>query len=415
MYGSWKFFMQSAAFRTWCVVFLSIAAGYFVLEKLNGRDQMADFRVYHDAASAWTKGEPMYGQAFGVSSGYYKYSPIAAAPFILFTLARYPVTSALYYIFIAFAFLFFTATLLHNQEKLFGLDGYRAWFLVLFSLFVADHMERELHLGNVNLFLLCLGIISFLLLVDGKKWSYGLVFGIMLLYKPHFVVLLPWLVWRKEWKAIGASALVVVSGLLVPSVFIGWKSNAHLLGEWVRAIQSHNVRLQDSPNTVYGILESFVFRPLGHGLGSGLIFVVLAVICALVLFWLLRTEKHAELRNQRLYIEYFVLIALIPNLAHTDTEHFMWSFPIIAFLLGTLLNIPFQRKWIYIFLTALAFIPYCLNSPDIVGRKLTALFDEGGLLGISNLLLIGLALTLFSRLYLKKNSLAREGNPDRPT
>jgi len=39
----------------------------------------------------------------------------------------------------------------------------------------------------------------------------------------------------------------------------------------------------------------------------------------------------------------------------------------------------------------IAFVPFALNSPDIVGKDLRLLFDEGGL-GIANLLILAGAL-----------------------
>jgi hypothetical protein len=42
-------------------------------------------------------------------------------------------------------------------------------------------------------------------------------------------------------------------------------------------------------------------------------------------------------------------------------------------------------------LLAIAFVPFALNSPDIVGKDLRLLFDEGGL-GIANLLILASAL-----------------------
>ena len=59
-----------------------LCLGYLALEWYNGRAQMADFRVYYDAANALLSGKTLYGKAFGVSSGFYKYSPFACIPFI---------------------------------------------------------------------------------------------------------------------------------------------------------------------------------------------------------------------------------------------------------------------------------------------------------------------------------------------
>jgi len=37
---------------------------------------MSDFKVYYLAGKAFFKGYPIYGVNFGLTSGYYKYSPV---------------------------------------------------------------------------------------------------------------------------------------------------------------------------------------------------------------------------------------------------------------------------------------------------------------------------------------------------
>jgi hypothetical protein len=50
-----------------------------------------------------------------------------------------------------------------------------------------------------------------------------------------------------------------------------------------------------------------------------------------------------------------------------------------------------SRRKTRIVLLAVAFIPFALNSPDIVGSKIRLLFDEGGL-GVANVLILVCAL-----------------------
>jgi hypothetical protein len=50
-----------------------------------------------------------------------------------------------------------------------------------------------------------------------------------------------------------------------------------------------------------------------------------------------------------------------------------------------------SRRKTRIVLLTLAFIPFALNSPDIVGSKIRLLFDEGGL-GVANVLILVCAL-----------------------
>lgn len=389
MFNPWIYFRKSAAFKTWCAIFLAISAAYFVMGKLNGRDQMADFRVYHDAAQCWSSNEPMYGQSFGVSSGFYKYSPIASVPFLPFTLVEYPVSSAMYYILISLLFLVFTAVLLNYQEYLLHLPRARAWLLVIFSLFIADHVERELHLGNVNVLLMLFAVFLFISFDKGNKILSGLFLAVVLLYKPHFLILFVWFAWKNEWKILLSCVLFVLAGIFLPAIWTGWSHNLELLGQWFHAVQDHNVHLYESPNTIYGMINSLVLSHIGLKAGFYFVFVMLALIAFSFLFWI-RWKKVSS--KQFEYLQYFVLIALIPNLVHTDTEHFMWSFPLIAYVWGTMLNYNVSNKLFIILMMCLAFVPYTINSPDIVGRELSKMMDEGGLLGLANLLIISSAI-----------------------
>ena len=93
--------------KRFAIVVGIICLGYLVLEWYNGRAQMADFRVYYDAANALIHGDTLYGKAFGVSSGFYKYSPFACIPFIPLALLPYGIASVVYYLLTTAAIIWF--------------------------------------------------------------------------------------------------------------------------------------------------------------------------------------------------------------------------------------------------------------------------------------------------------------------
>jgi hypothetical protein len=120
-----------------------------------------------------------------------------------------------------------------------------------------------------------------------------------------------------------------------------------------------------------------------------LIVVVLALVAAGIAGWLIYNDRrHGKtLSTDIRYEEYFLLIGLVPNLVHTDTEHFMWVWPMLALAVCAALNTKTIYRVVIICLLALAFIPFALNSPDIVGKRWQLLFDEGGL-GVANVLIL---------------------------
>lgn len=377
------------------LICIALAGGYFVLQKINYRDGVADFRVYYDAALHWVSGESPYGQAFGVSSGYYKYSPLALVPFSAFVWMPYPIACAVYYFLVLAAFVYFSLVLTRFFETHFNFPSHRRGFaLAATTIFLADHFERELHLGNVNVFLLIASFGLYRLMCANRHLAAGFLFAAILLVKPHFAILIPFFVLTGHWRLLLFSVVGLTAGFLLPAVVSGWQGNLTLHSEWISTMQAHNVRLSESPNTIYGIINDWVLGWIGLKGGSGL---VLGVLLAVAGIFLLVNRKNVQLRgaDQSGFIGYFTLVALIPNLAHTDTEHFMWTWPLIAFILMNLIYRQLPYRSVLIALTILAFIPYCVNSPDLVGRKVMLLFDEGGLLGLSNLLLIALAAWIF--------------------
>ena len=369
---------------------LLLGALYFVLSKFNGRDGMADFRVYYDAASAVWNDTQLYGKAFGVSSGFYKYSPMAALPFVPFSWLPYAVSSAVYYFVVLAAMLLLPAISFRAVRSWLPGAEYRSAApraVIVTLLFMADHLERELHLGNVNLFLLLLTMVIFQALQTGKNVFAGLWFALLLLFKPHFLILAPWLVYTQRFRVIFITIIAVVAGLLLPVLWKGWDGNLFWLKEWMSTIQSHNTALHESPNTLYGLLNRFVLVPMGVAAGTWLVLVVLVTVAGAFLVFL-RRNSGLPLSH---FAAFFLLVALIPSLAHTDTEHFMWSIPLVFYTVWKWFECK-QTQWWKVLLFLLAAIPYALNSPDLVGPTMTRFFDEGGGIGLANVVVMGLFL-----------------------
>lgn len=374
--------------KRFAIVVGIICLGYLVLEWYNGRAQMADFRVYYDAANALIHGDTLYGKAFGVSSGFYKYSPFACIPFIPLALLPYGIASVVYYLLTTAAIIWFS---LRVSKVVSGSETSSSLTLpILTGLFLIDHLERELHLGNVNLLLLIALFESYILLKSNRNQKGGALYGFVLLFKPHFLLLLPYLIWKKKGAAVLACFSIIGLGLLIPALALGWQQNMQLLQQWFHAMGDHNVALQLSPNTVYGLINNAF---MNGGAGAWLVAICLAVVASCTAVWIICNDRlagtswSAEVR----FKEFFILIALVPNLVHTDTEHFMWVWPILALAIHETMKPDAAWRKTRIALLAVAFIPFALNSPDIVGSKIRLLFDEGGL-GLANVLILVCAL-----------------------
>jgi hypothetical protein len=363
-----------------------LCLGYLALEYYNGRAQMADFRVYYDAANALLKGDTVYGQAFGVSSGFYKYSPFACIPFIPLALLPYSTASVLYFVLITATIIFFSFRVSNYLSHRWNISAHTLIAPIVTGIFLIDHLERELHLGNVNLFLLVLLFESYFALRSHMNYKAGILYGLVLLFKPHFVLIFPYLLWKRKIKAIASTIISVGIGILLPTILVGWKTNEYLLAQWFTAMGDHNIALQYSPNTLYGLLNSLLPDAIA---GKWMIAAVLSIVALAFVAFMIRNDAKDNTRwsGEIRYTEYFLLIALVPNLVHTDTEHFLWTWPMLALSIHHVIYRKDSSRKIRLILLSLAFIPFALNSPDLVGTRLQALFDEGGI-GIANLLIL---------------------------
>ena len=66
----------------WMMVFLCLF--FYILQNVNDRFWMNDLVVAYTAAQQLLSGQQIYGKAFGLGSGFYKYSPFTLFLFIPF-------------------------------------------------------------------------------------------------------------------------------------------------------------------------------------------------------------------------------------------------------------------------------------------------------------------------------------------
>jgi hypothetical protein len=349
---------------------------YLILLFVNGRFQLSDFNVYYGAAEALRNSDQVYGVAFGLSSGFYKYTPEALMPFLAFSFMPYVLSAVMYYIMTIFVFFGIAnelKRLLHFQEC----NERMAEWIVFFTLLLgADFIEREFFLGNVYLILLLLRFAQ-----ANKYFKAGVFFGMVLILKIHFVILLPYFLWKRQWVLLKGMLLSMFASGFLFLLLVGSRIiPLHL--QWLKAVQDHNGHLAFSPNTIY----ASVTRLLGnlHVVYSPQVVVIctLVIVALIYLFWIWKRKVQGVSP-----IEVFVLIALIPILLHTDTEHFMWSLPMFAIAMLFIWKLNGLPERIFgMGIIFLVFIPFVLNSPDIVGKEISHWFDYGG---------IGLALQFF--------------------
>jgi hypothetical protein len=346
---------------------------YLVLLFINHRFQLSDFNVYYGAADALINGEQVYGKAFGLSSGFYKYSPEILVLFLPFALLKYDVAAVLFYLVNTGIVL-----LLLNEFKQTFFKSYKwgkeVWFfLIVTVLFFGDQLERELFLGNVNALLLLLTLWSVRSIENDQRAKAGLIYAVVLCFKIHFLILLPYFILKKEWKVllftvVGLLGMSQILFLCVPGRFVVLHS------QWLKAVQAHNVQLDQSPNTIYFVIQKVLSSVHMAVISVAAVLIGLSIAGLTYLKFIWKNVGKGFQSNEAL-----ILLALIPVLTHTDTEHFLWAMPFFLMILITVSAWNKKGKIAAGVVLFFASIPFLFNSPDIVGKGLSKQLDEGGI------------------------------------
>ena len=375
------------------------ALAMLVIEQINGRFWLNDLRVYYGAGSSLLNGEPLYGVAHGLDSGIFKYAPILALVYALFALLPYPIAATIQYLLITLAFLDGMRRIDRLVRSHF-LGGKAERYLPLFLVGLACivHLHRELHLGNINMILLWLLVVALEQLLRGREMTGGLLLGVAILAKPHFLVLLPLLLLRGRWTALACSLTSVVLGALLPALFLGWRTNVQVHVEWLGEMAKHNASLiytggddHRAVNTVYSLVHRTVLKYVTapSGTEAFILLGLIALAFALFVWW---NKRHD--RTNAFSFEYLSLVALVPSITLTDTEHFLLALPFVAYIIHQL--VP---RSIPVSLAVVAVILLCLyggNFEDALGDFSDVMIRQG-LLGVGSLGLLTLSAFLWSR------------------
>jgi len=371
------------------LIFIAI----FVIEHINQRFWLYDFKVYYSAAEALINSHPVYGQPFGLSTGFYKYSPFTLLCFTATTLFSYEIACSIHFIVLALSTLMSLMLLdkILNQYPFLKNSNKLNWILSLSFVCILNHLVRELHLGNVNVLIVLLLCSCIYFNKLTKHWLAGATFAMALLIKPYLIILgLPLLLYKK-YKTILSAIVTSIVAVLIVTLFLGFNQSYQLHIDWLKAMLDHSSYLQSS-HTIISILNnlgfSFMQQTWQLYLLAGFLMLYVAVF-----FIMIKPKQNSKNEEINFINTSFIFLAILPNFLITDTEHFLYALPVIFILLNFIFSL--KNKMITIFFI-LFVVMYGANSSDIFGNALYDSFEKWGLLGLGNLGLIILLVYILS-------------------
>ncbi len=375
---------------------LVIIVAVFTVENINGRFWLNDFKVYYLAAKALLTGQQVYGVPFGLSSGFYKYSPLTLFFVFPYCLAPFEIARIIHFFILAAVIisLFFVIREI-LKDYLFGKISKNENLLLSFAFVcVLIHFVKEFHLGNINVVLLLLLCLCLYSLLKSRFVSAGILFALVVLTKPFFLILILPLLFRKKWRTLASLVGTMIIAFIIPAIFFGFSKSIFWHTEWIRTMFDHNANYPGHNSILY-LIQYYInpkvpneFQYLIIAAG-GLLFFVIHYFNRL---FELKNNSTKQVRNAGLIMEWFILIAILPNLVKTDSEHFLCSLPLIMLIIYYL---SFRRQIILIALFIIIIFFYGANSTDLLGPKLSDTLFNMGLIGVSNLFIIAFALIVY--------------------
>ena len=294
-------------------------------------------------------------------------------------------------------------------EDYFPLENIKHVYFLLSVSFVCIliHFTREMYLGNVNILLLMLCCLSIRNILTGKAMQGGMLLGIVIITKPYLAILLLPLLLRRKWRVIGWLCLTAACGLIIPFIFFGPLRGMDIYGEWVKSIMIHG---EDFPGKTS--IDYFIRFHIPSWPEWGIL-VVFFFICSIVIMFILRNirmEKQKEtdtsISDMNFIFEWFLLIALLPNLIKADWVLLLFSTPLIMLMIFDIVS---RKKYVWIIVLIPILFFYGANSDDLLGKAVSHTILESGFMGLSNFLLVMVSLCMFLSLRSSAHTSALSG------
>lgn len=352
-----------------------ILAGYLI----GVRKDMSDFAMYYRAGERIRQGETLYR----LSDGHlrYLYPPASAAFFAAFTFLPLEAAKFLWYclefvaLYVAF-FIFFRV--LPQKEK-------TKTYLATFSLLIlAKFLGREIELGQINLFIICLLGGAFVFFLEEKPIKAGMLWAMSLFFKPYALVFLPYFALKRKLKLIGTGGIILLLGLAAPLLFYGVRENIQVHKDWFGILSESTPGLLTSYDAAS--LCAFIFKifPGQQKTTPSILLLVSFFISAVLFLWMLKLGRAASCGKPEI-LEVAFLLLLIPLFSPLG-----WYYNYLYSLLAVMIILESLKKFPLGFRVALIvnFVVIAGSLKETLGRGLFSLYTSSSLVSLNFLLVL---------------------------
>ncbi|THD47630.1 MAG: DUF2029 domain-containing protein [Bradyrhizobium sp.] len=230
--------LSKPRFGRYALVFLYVATSLVLIavplvRELRGPPGKYDYPLWR-----WAGGQVLAGGDLYPADPHawfaFLYPPFAAV--LLAPLSLYGVAFLMLCIGLAYAASFGIAVKLSN--RLAGESGAKPlWMMALPAALALPVIWENFNYGQPNLMLLAIMLAGLALLSAGRQVSAGATFAFAAALKAFPIAVLPYLLWRRRWRAAaGMVIFIAIFLLVVPAPFRGFERNLNETRTWFNAM-----------------------------------------------------------------------------------------------------------------------------------------------------------------------------------
>ena len=323
--------------------------------------EMVDFRTWRVAAVRVLDAEPLYR----VEDGHYqfKYLPMFAVVMAPFgAISRDAGQMIWFAISVALLVALLRWSVVALPDRRLSTVTLAAITFVLMAKFYL----HELLLGQANLLLGALLLAALVAVQRDRPGLAGALVGAAVFVKPYALILVPWLLVTKGWRAAAIAVGVVAAGLVLPALVYGWSGNLDLLRGWLQTVtESTRPNLLGNDNVS---IASMWAKWLGPG--SAATVLTLGTLAA-ALGLVIAVWRRGRGMSRPEYLECGLLMLLVPLVSPQGWDYvLLLATPAVVCLVDRWPEFRGFWRWG----TAVALGVMGLTIFDIMGRTLYSRF-----------------------------------------
>lgn len=377
----------------WLIIVLLLGLGSTGSELINGRFSMPDLEVYYETADKLIHGEEIYGEHVESLGPHYiyKYSPPAALIFAPLVALGFPVSRFIYWGILVFIF----GSILYNIKVIFlgkeAMNSRITGSLILATLIVGTHFFRELHLGQVNLLLLGIYVFALRCFLTKKYAGMGVLLAFSIFIKPFALIFIPFLLLTRTYKGLLYLMGFIIVFFLSPLLFYhSIDAFTGLYASWLNelAVELGNKQtlLAEGNHTIFSVLARHSLLRLIEMSDTTRYLYQLIILCGIgfLITWTYLRRQVVD-APARIFI---ILIAIIPLLAFTSYNAFIFSLPLITYLMFKFRELGIVYKIVFV----ISCLCIGISIHDLIGKDL---FDFFWAISIYSWGTIGLLVVIF--------------------